>query len=75
MSRELARTLQASQPGAPVTAVPVTVTAIGTHTVTVLLPGGTTVTAPRSAGATYTVSGAAWALIAQPAVIAVFPTA
>lgn len=59
----------------PVTAVPVTVATVDTHTVTVTFPGGGTATAPRGAGWAYTPGGPGWALIQEPAVIAVFPTA
>lgn len=75
MTRERVRAAQTVLPATPVTAVPVTVVAVNAHTVTVALPGGSTVNAPRTAGATYSVNGAGWALLQEPAVIAVIPTA
>lgn len=75
MTRERVRTQQAATPTRPITAIPVTVTAVDTHTVTVQLPGGATISAPRGDGFTYTITGTGWALFQEPAVIAVFPTA
>jgi hypothetical protein len=75
VTRELVRAQQSARITKSVTAVPVTITAVGIHTVTITLPGGTSVTAPRGAGWTYAVNGAGWALLQEPAVIAVFPTA
>lgn len=75
MTRERVRTEQANRRRKPVTAEPVTITAVNTHTVTVTFPGGGTATGPRGAGWSYPAGGAAWALIQEPAVIAVFPTA
>jgi hypothetical protein len=75
VTRELGRVLQAGQPTKSVTAVPVVIATVNTHTVTVTLPGGGSVTAPRGAGFTYTAGGSGWALLQEPAVIAVFPTA
>lgn len=75
MTRERVRAAQQGQPLKPVTAVPITITTVNTHTVTIAFPGGGTATAPRGAGWSYPLGGAGWALIQEPAVIAVFPTA
>lgn len=75
MTRERIRAIQQTQPAKIVTAVPVTITTVNTHTVTIALPGGAIATAPRGAGWTYPAGGAGWALIQEPAIIAVFPTA
>jgi hypothetical protein len=75
VTKERVRAQQTAEPATPVQAVPVTVTAVTAHNVTVALPGGATVICPRGAGFTYTVNGTGWALICEPAVFAVIPTA
>jgi hypothetical protein len=76
MTRARVRAVQDNAPRTDARMSRATVTAIGTHTVSVQLPGATgSVAGVRVAGATYTVGGDAWVLIQEPAVGPVFPIA